>query len=81
MIVWFFAKDNWDINRKIVTKRINLPYKEFLQKCISELEGMVNNNILNGMGELLTEKQKDWTKAKLKIEVIFFLKMMLSNEK
>jgi predicted nucleotidyltransferase component of viral defense system len=79
--VWFFAKANWPINKEIVEKRIALSYKAFLEKCIAELEKMSDKNILDGMGELLTEKQKAWAKAKLKIETLFFLKMMLQNEK
>ncbi|OGM97815.1 MAG: hypothetical protein A2817_02105 [Candidatus Yanofskybacteria bacterium RIFCSPHIGHO2_01_FULL_39_8b] len=58
-----------------------MPFKEFLQKCIDALEKMSNENILSGLGELLTPKQKDWARAKLKAETIFLLKLKLENEK
>ncbi|KKR79791.1 MAG: hypothetical protein UU24_C0002G0027 [Candidatus Nomurabacteria bacterium GW2011_GWA2_40_9] len=79
--VWFFSKSNWEINKKIVEERTNMSFKDFLTKCILELEGMNDNNILSGMGELLTEKQKAWVKSKLKLETILQLKLRLGFEK
>lgn len=75
--VWFFSKNNWQINKEMVEKRAGLPFKEFLQKSISVLENFNDHNILDGMGELLDSKQKDWTKAKLRAETIFQLKLKL----
>jgi predicted nucleotidyltransferase component of viral defense system len=79
--VYFFYKKNWGINKTIVEARAGMPLKELLQKCIDKLEQMDNKYILDGLGELLTEPQKDWARAKLKIETIFLLKLALSNEK
>lgn len=79
--VWFFSKNNWEINREIVEKRTEMSYKKFLEVCIKELENMDNNNILNGLGELVTEKQKAWIKSKLKLETIIQLKLRLESEK
>ena len=79
--VWFFYKNNWPINKEIVEKRAQAPFNEFLQKVIVNLENFNDHNILDGMGELLTEKQKVWAKAKLKAETIFLLKLALEIEK
>lgn len=79
--VCVFAKNNWPINREIVEKRAMMPFKEFLQKLVSALEDFNDHNILDGLGELLTEKQKDWVKAKLKMETLFLLRLALENEK
>ena len=78
--VWFFSKNNWEINKEIVEQRMKMPYKEFLEVCIKELEDMDNNNILHGLGELITEKQKAWVKSKLKLETIIQLKLRLESE-
>jgi len=78
--VWFFSKSNWDINKKIVEERTGMTYRVFLLLCIKELEDMNDNNILNGMGELLTEKQKAWVKLRLKIETVFQLNLRLELE-
>lgn len=79
--VWFFLKNNWPINKKIVEDRSRKTFKELLEKCIVALEKMENHNILAGMGELLDKKQKAWAKSNLKKDVLFLLKLKLENEK
>jgi len=79
--VYFFLAHDWPINRQIVENRTEMSYKEFLKKCIEALEKIDDKDILAGMGELLTEKQKAWAKAKLKTETLFLLRLALENEK
>jgi hypothetical protein len=45
-----------------------------LGQCVETLEKMDNRRILDGLGELITDAQKDWARAKLKEETIFLLK-------
>ena len=78
--VWYFSKNDWSINRELVEKRAEIPFKEFLKKCLTALENFDDHNILDGMGELLNEKQKNWVKTKLKDETLFLLKLELQNE-
>lgn len=79
--VQFFLSHDWPVNKKIIEERMNMPYKEFLKKCIEVIEKLGDWDILAGMGELLNEKQKDWVRAKLKDEVLFSLRLALENEK
>jgi len=79
--VYFFAKNNWPINKEIVEKRAELSLKKVLEKCIALLEKMNNRNILVGLGEFLSESQKDWVRARLRKETIFLLKARLESEK
>ena len=79
--VWFFLKHNWPINKKLVEERSGKSFGKILQDSIRKLEKMNNRNILNGVGELLTQSQKDWAKAKLKEDALFFLKLKLEDEK
>ena len=79
--VYFFTKNNWPINKEIVEKRAGMPFKKTLEKSIGLLEKMNNRNILVGLGEFLTESQKDWARAKLREETIFLLKARLESEK
>lgn len=79
--VYFFAKNNWPINKELIENRSKMSFKEILAKCIELLEKMDNRHILDGLGEMLTEPQKDWARAKLRTEAIFFLKALLSSEK
>ncbi len=73
---WFFLKNNWPINEKIIEKRTNLSMKEFLQKCIDELDSMSDRGILSGLGELLDAQQKAWVKTKLRTDTIFLLTLL-----
>ena len=77
--VYFFTKNNWPINKEIVEKRAEIPFKKVLERCIGLLEKMNNRNILVGLGEFLTESQKDWARAKLREETIFLLKARLES--
>ncbi|MEK7635319.1 MAG: nucleotidyl transferase AbiEii/AbiGii toxin family protein [Patescibacteria group bacterium] len=79
--VQFFLSHDWPVNKKIVEERMLMPYKEFLGKTIEIMEKFDDLDILNGMGELLTDKQKSWVKARLKFETIFSLRLALENEK
>lgn len=79
--VWYFLQNDWPINKQIVENRTKISFKQFLNKSIKALEKFNNKNILAGMGELLTEKQKDWARTKLRTETIFLLKVWLESEK
>jgi predicted nucleotidyltransferase component of viral defense system len=79
--VQFFLSHDWPVNKKIVAERRGMSYQEFLKKAIAVMEKFNDNNIVSGMGELITEKQKDWIKAKLKSETLFSLRLALEKEK
>jgi hypothetical protein len=79
--VQFFLSHDWPVNKKIIEERMGVAYADFLKKCIAVIEKLDDKNILSGIGELLTEKQKAWVKAKLKSEVLFLLKLALEKEK
>ena len=59
---------------------MGISYKEFLEKSIDALSAMSNQRILNGLGLLLTSKQKDWVRENLLQETIFLLRLAHSNE-
>ena len=77
--VYFFEKKGWEINKTIVEGRSNMSFKETLVKCVELLEKMDNKHILDGLGELLTDSQKDWVRARLKEETIFLLKVKIDG--
>ncbi|MFH1838312.1 MAG: nucleotidyl transferase AbiEii/AbiGii toxin family protein [Candidatus Kuenenbacteria bacterium] len=76
--IWYFAKNNWDINIEIVKAKTNKTIKEYLADCILVIEKVKDNQILQGLGELLGEKEKAWIKNYLRKEVIFLLKNYMS---
>lgn len=79
--VYFFEKNNWEINKDIVEARSKMIFNETIVKCIQLLEKMDNKHILDGLGELLTEPQKDWAREKLRTDTIFLLRARLESEK
>ncbi len=79
--VWFFLEHRWPINKEIIEQRAGTSFPETIRKCVEQLEKMDNRNILVGLGESLTEPQKDWARAKLLTETIFLLRARLESEK
>lgn len=73
--VWFFLKNRFPINKKIVETRSEQSLFDFIEQCIQKIDKLNNRNVLDGVGELLTEGQKDWAKAKLKQETISLLEL------
>jgi len=76
---WFFLSNAWPINREIVEKRTAMTFRDFLCACIEMLKLMSNKNMLSGMGELISDKQKAWVKSKLKEELLFQLQLLLNT--
>ena len=77
--VWFFLQHRFPINREIIEERSGMSFDKLLQKCIEQLEKMNNKHILDGVGELLTDSQKDWAKAKLRQETVALLKLRMES--
>ena len=76
--IWYFAKNSWDINTEVIKIRTNKTIKEYLADCIAVIERIKDNQILRGLGELLSEKEKILVKNNLRKEVIFMLKNYMS---
>lgn len=77
--IYYFAKNNWDINGQIVKARTSKNTKEYLNDCVVTIEKIKDNQILQGLGEFLSEKEKTWAKNRLKAETIFLLKNYIST--
>lgn len=77
--VWFFAKNNWDINVEVLKARTGKTIKEHIAGCIPIIESVKDKEILHGLAELLlNENAKAWVKAHLREETIFLLKNYMS---
>lgn len=73
--LWFFFKNHWDLNKKLVEKRTGIPFQRYLKHCQEYLQKVDNRRILSGMGELLDEQTKRWVKINLKKDLIFLLSL------
>lgn len=77
--IWFFAKNNWDINAEVIKTRTGKTIKEHIADCIPFIEAVNDNEILHKLAELLPdEKAKVWVKAHLRAETVFLLKNYMS---
>lgn len=77
--IWFFAKNNWDINVEVLKARTGKTIKEHIADCIPVVEAVKDNEILRGLAELLPgEKEKSWVKTHLRKETVFLLKNYMS---
>lgn len=76
--IHFFAKNNWNIDAEILESRTGKKIKEYLAECIVFVEKIKTNQILQGLGELLSPQEKLWVKNHLKDDTIFMLKNYIS---
>lgn len=77
--IHYFAKNNWDINTEVIKERTGKITKKYLADCIAFIEKVKNNQMLQGLGELVgSEKEKEWIRTHLKNDSIFMLKNYMS---
>lgn len=76
----FFLRNEWPINEAVVKEKTELSLEEALKEAIKKVEEIDKDQLLRGLGELLEDnKQKAWVKGKLKDELLFRLRLYLSN--
>lgn len=73
--LWFYFKNNWQINEKVLAEKTGLTLKQALKQTIEKVEKVKSTQLLQGLGELLEQKQKSWIKEKLKDELLFYLRL------
>ena len=76
----YFLNKMWDINEEIIKARTGDTLKKHLKNLIEFVEIKVSTqNILDGLGEILEENQKNSIKATLKRDLLFNLKNRLET--
>ena len=77
----FFFKNWFDINEKLILERTWKWLKDLLIQLVEQLKKLPKNyKILDGLGELLNEKQKVFVKTKLINELIWIIQMKIDFE-
>ncbi|MCH7658518.1 MAG: nucleotidyl transferase AbiEii/AbiGii toxin family protein [Bacteroidetes bacterium] len=71
---WFFMQKQTPVNKSIIESRMEMPFTDYLQKCIEHLESISDKGLLHGMGELMDNKIKKNIQVKMRPEVIELLK-------
>jgi len=80
--LYFFWKNGYDFNEKIIkkiAKKSGREYLIFLRKYIEK--NLNKNNVLQGLGELLSESEKDWVKDNLKRELLNYIDFNLDAKR
>ncbi|MDP3450557.1 MAG: nucleotidyl transferase AbiEii/AbiGii toxin family protein [Anaerolineaceae bacterium] len=76
---WYFFKNNWPINEALLTEKTNLTLLEALEKTKTRVKKIKKTELLAGLGDLLDQSQKDWVRAKLIEELVFYLDLYKSE--
>ena len=77
--IYYFAKNNWDINAEVIKERTGKTTREYLVDCLAFIEKVKDNQIMQGLGELIdSEEEKAWIRNHLKADTIFMLKNYMS---
>lgn len=72
--IYFFAKNNWNIDTEVLQNSTNKKIAKYLAECVIYIEKIKNRQLLQELGELLTPKEKTWAKNHLINEVVFMLR-------
>lgn len=76
--IHFFLKQAFEINEEIILERTGKSLKEYLREVRNFLdEGILSHNLLDGLWEVLDEKQKAFVKQKLLLELKGMLDMKI----
>lgn len=78
---WYFLSNHWEMDEEVLRQQTEVGTEKSLQIMIERVKKVDDNEILEGLGELLTEKQKDWVKSKLKEELLFLLRLQLDSQR
>ncbi|PIZ43349.1 hypothetical protein COY34_01045 [candidate division WWE3 bacterium CG_4_10_14_0_2_um_filter_42_8] len=73
--VWFFLKNKWVINERVLTEGTGLSLGKALEQAIRKVGDIDKKHILQGSGELIDAEQKEWVREKLIGETVFYLRL------
>lgn len=73
--LWFFLKNNWQINKDLLEEKAGMTYPEALEKAQKKVRDTKKTELLAGLGDLLDNKQRVWVREKLQNELLFLLKL------
>lgn len=75
---WFMFEKQWEPNEEIIKLRTGKSKTEYFRNLIEYINKEVNKkNVLDGLGEVLDEKQKKWVKEHLIEDLIFQLNIRI----
>ena len=73
--VWFFLKNQWPINDRLVQEKTGMPIGIALEKAQNKIKNVKKTELLAGLGELLDTPKKTWARDHLIEDTIFQLRL------
>lgn len=70
----FFLGKRCPLNIEIIQQRMQMPYQDYILKCIDVLEKTSDKGLLNGLGDLKDEETKKYVRTKMRQETIDLLR-------
>lgn len=68
--VWWMLNEGFEVKERIVEERMGVRIKEYWGKLLKLVRKLPENyDVLQGLGEVMSESKKDWTRAKLLSEL------------
>ncbi len=77
--LWFFLVNNWPIDEELLQEITGFSLYDMLNKAQERIKDIKKTELLAGLGDLLDNKQKAFVKEKLQAELLFQLRLYLSN--
>lgn len=77
--LWFFLQNNWQIDAADLKDQIGLTPKEAWQKALEKTQKISKRQMLQGLAELIEEKQKTFVREKLLTDLTFYLRLYLDS--
>lgn len=70
---WFFMNNKTSVNRHTIESGMHTDYKTYMQRCIDQVTQVSERKLIQGLGELLTDKMKKFVKTSLKQETLHLM--------
>jgi predicted nucleotidyltransferase component of viral defense system len=77
--LWFFLVNNWPIDEELLQEITGFSLYNMLNKAQERIKDIKKTELLAGLGDLLDNKQKAFVKERLQAELLFQLRLYLSN--
>ena len=71
---WFFMENRTPVNTNLIENRMTMPFSDYLQNCIDTLNNIPDKGLLNGIGDLIDEKMKNFVRTKLRTEAMILMR-------
>ncbi len=78
--LWYLLKNDFNFNADLVKQKTGLTMAKAFIRAEKKARAVPKNRLLQGLGDLLEEKQKNWVKEKMVSELAFLLRLYVENK-